>query len=258
MINIGILNFNSSLKKNIEGSSLSRFLLNIYLTEVDSFINQLSKKFIIQAKKFNFTARQSYKQLINEFNSSRIKYITVKYGSVQKARSIFKNRKKTYYNKWCVNSISNSFLQYVRYADFFLIGVSHCKKMALSIQQQIDTFIKSNLHLKIKQNKVINRNEGFILFLGFRVYITNIYKQSNIERKNYRNLTKYKSQIQAHLKKTETKLAKTVTSVFKKNLTEAFHIYILKHSIYYNKKSIKNSIDVLINQLVLRNYNSDV
>ena len=65
----------------------------------------------------------------------------------------------------------------MRYADDFLVGVVGSKKMAVSIQKQINTFIKSNLHLKIKQNKIVNRNQGSVPFLGFRIYLAKFHKK---------------------------------------------------------------------------------
>jgi len=51
------------------------------------------------------------------------------------------------------------FIQYVRYADDFIIGIVGPKQHALRIRDKIDTFLKSDLHLTVKKNTVVHRSE---------------------------------------------------------------------------------------------------
>ena len=54
------------------------------------------------------------------------------------------------------------------------------RNLALNVQKQINRFIVNNLHLKIKQNKIINCNEDSIKFLGFKIYFAKSYKKIKV------------------------------------------------------------------------------
>ena len=72
-------------------------------------------------------------------------------------------------------------MQYIRYVDDFLIGIVGLRSLVLNAQKQIDTFIKSDLHLKIKQNQIVNRNEGSVKFLAFQIYFAAFYKKTRVK-----------------------------------------------------------------------------
>ena len=135
-----------------EISAEAYYLLGqLYLSEL--WNPNIAKEKFTQVKK-------EYNRLICEFSTQDIAYIVAKYGSVNAMKSALQEKKKAYYKKWgrsFKDTTSNS-LQYVRYVDDFLIGVVGPRSLALSIQKQIDTFIKSDLHLEVKQNKIVNRS----------------------------------------------------------------------------------------------------
>lgn len=82
------------------------------------------------------------------------------------------SEKRKYYKKHNIefqkNRITKSIF-YIRYTSNFLIGIIGSKKFAIEIKNKITGFIKTNLHLQIKKNIVLNKNNKSILFLGFRI-----------------------------------------------------------------------------------------
>jgi hypothetical protein len=71
------------------------------------------------------------------------------------------------------------------------------RSLALNIQKQIDTFIKSDLHLEVKQNKIVNRNEGSVKFLGFNIYLAKFHKKTRVKWNHYASIAKYRSRVLA-------------------------------------------------------------
>jgi hypothetical protein len=106
----------------------------------------------------------------------------------------------------------HNFFQYIRYKNNFLITLNTIRTLGLTIKKQITTFIKSNLHLNIKLNQIKNRNEKFIKFLSYKIYLTNFQK-----RKNGINTSKYYRIFYTNIKKLHTKLSRINAFKIKKN-----------------------------------------
>ena len=85
-------------------------------------------------------------------------------------------------------------IQYVRYADDFLIGVVGSREYAVQVKKDINNFLKSSLHLKVKKDNLVHRNDGPVIFLGhkirlseFKVKTSTLPKQIRAARKNKKN-----------------------------------------------------------------------
>jgi hypothetical protein len=48
------------------------------------------------------------------------------------------------------------YIQYVRYANDFLIGIVGSRNYANKIRKNINNFLKSNLHLEIKKDNLVH------------------------------------------------------------------------------------------------------
>lgn len=66
--------------------------------------------------------------------------------------------------------VEPEYIEYIRYADDFLIGIDGSKEFAMDISEQTITFLNKELKLSINENKskVIHVSEG-IDYLGHRI-----------------------------------------------------------------------------------------
>lgn len=63
-------------------------------------------------------------------------------------------------------------LQYVRYADDFLVGVIGSKEDAVAIKEQIKAFVADILHLELSDEKtLITHSKKKARFLGYDIYV---------------------------------------------------------------------------------------
>ena len=150
-----------------QGNILSPLLCNIYLHELDLFMKELTKKY---RKGSNPTLNDTYykkleltkyeRTLSNEMQENRRR---------SKRRQLFNQGIKPYLHDG--NYIR---VRYIRYADDILIGVRGPKLIAEKIKKELTSWLKSNLHLNLKEKKtkltfaVGNK----INFLGFELYKT--------------------------------------------------------------------------------------
>jgi retron-type reverse transcriptase len=198
-IKADIIDFNKLISSDLgvaQGSPLSPLLFNIYLTELDNFVEKL------KAETFVPTEYKQQKKIINEYSRFQNKFSAregiasslEKYGSPELVLEAFKKEKKEFYKKHGrsrgVDTLSRSIL-YTRYADDFLIGIVGPKLFAVKTTKQIKTFILGNLKLNIKDTKIINRNEAGVKFLGFIVYLPQFRKKAKVKRSEIQSIKKY-------------------------------------------------------------------
>ena len=195
--------------------------------------------------------------LLSKFSTQRIVYTVSKYGSVDAMELALKEKKKAYYKKWggSFKDITFNCLQYVRYADDFLIGVVGSRKLTFSIQKQINTFIKSDLHLEVKKSKIVNRNEGSVKFLGFIIYLAKFHKKTRVKWNEFASIAKYRKRVLARIKKSDARLAKAAVFELKKNLIKAFRVNLLKAEKNFNKKNILEISNTFANKFLLNKEN---
>jgi retron-type reverse transcriptase len=213
-----------------QNSILSPFLFNIYMNELDLFIRSLSTNLSEfynvdeDSLKERKAADKEYNNIIAEFSKQRLATTLEKYGSVEKMKAALIKKKAAHYKKWGGShpSCNSVFLHYIRYADDFIIGVGGTKKMAFRIRDKIDNFIKSNLHLEVKQNKIVNRNEGPVKFLGFLIYLVKFRHKTRTNWNKFASIEKYRRRAQARLVKSDARLANATIFALKKNLLRAF------------------------------------
>ncbi|WP_428893234.1 reverse transcriptase domain-containing protein [Facklamia sp. P13069] len=75
----------------------------------------------------------------------------------------------------CLNPMDESFkrIQYVRYADDFIIGVIGSKSDSVKIKEEISKFIESKLKLELSNEKtLITKTTDKAKFLGFDIRVT--------------------------------------------------------------------------------------
>jgi len=155
-----------------QGGIISPILANIYLDKLDRYMEELKKRFDkgaertvypetyelekkrgVLAKKLRNTNSEEEKQMLTE-----------------KIREIDRKKLMIPYSDPFDTSFKR--LQYVRYADDFLIGVIGSKEDAIAIKEQVKAFVADMLILELSDEKtLITHSEKRARFLGYDIYV---------------------------------------------------------------------------------------
>ncbi len=223
-----------------QGSILSPFLFNVYMHEFDRFMKDLTDEVTKKGLR-DPAAKRAYQNLVNEFSSRRAATALKKYGSVEEVRHKAREKKKEFYQKYGAahGESRDTFILYIRYADDFIVGVGGPGRLAVETQKRIDNFLKSDLHLEVKENRILNRTAGKVNFLGFRIYLSERSKKTRAKWKHFASIAKYKSRIKARFKASDRRLAQAFVEGAKRDLVKTYKDTLGKMSQPLNKSSVK-------------------
>jgi retron-type reverse transcriptase len=146
----------------LQGAIISPILSNIYLHKLDVYVNELKKKFDTKnanVLKSVYTKTKS-KLTLDKKNKSYQKFRKIRY------------------------TIKVGFkLYYLRYVNFWLIGIWGSKKDVIKIQKKIETFLEKKLNLKLllENTKITHAGKKKAEFLGYEIY-SPMSKQSFFEK----------------------------------------------------------------------------
>lgn len=250
--------------QNFHPSPLSGLLHSIYMTELDTFVQKLKKSLTLGTDQLYLKINKNYGLIMCSFCTNSIKKHFNKNWLKNTELKIKKN-KILYWNELSKKSkvMHHNFFQYIRYKNNFLVTLNTIRTLGLSIKKQITTFLKSNLHLNIKLNQIKNRNEKFIKFLSYKIYLTSFQK-----RKNDINTSKYYRIIYTNIKKLNTKLSRINAFKIKKNLVKAIKmepflkkeqiIFLRLNKLPYHLKKLKKNKLLFLLKLYYKNLNNSV
>ena len=152
--------FNETLLGSPQGGTLSPLLANIYLNELDRFVE----------KKFEEWNKGTYRHLNPEY--TRLKYLRQK--ALKECR--FKDASALFNRMMQIPSqdpMDTRFqrVRYCRYADdtaFFVIGP---KSLAQDVLHAVKDFLHNNLKLEINEQKtkIVNLSDDNVRFLGYEI-----------------------------------------------------------------------------------------
>ena len=152
-----------------QGGILSPILANIYLNELDKFVENLKKSFDSNTP---YTLTPEYKALQKKRANTKRK-IKRRNDSEERNRliadyiEIGKELRKTP-AKLC----NDKMLKYVRYADDFLIAVNGSKADCETIKAKLTEFIRNELKMELSQEKtLITHSNEPARFLGYDVRV---------------------------------------------------------------------------------------
>lgn len=168
MINLHIIDFSPKLLLSRDGfysfNLLSWLLFDIYFTELDIYMLNLSYKFNskrISMDKFdnqlNLLDRKS--KYINYLLPLRLNKRTINFAV------FFKKKNKS-------SVVLKSFLKkinYVRYMNFFLVGLVGSKVLALKVKRKLFSFVRGNLHFSLNYCDIFSILESQNFFLGYQI-----------------------------------------------------------------------------------------
>ena len=232
-----------------QGSVLSPFLFNIYMHEFDKFMESLIKQNqIFESSDTASIAAKEYDKIFKEFHASKAHLVLKKYGSPEAVRQALIQKKKEHYKKYhraLGTNMKTRNILYARYADDFLIGIVGPKKFTIQIRNEINGFIKSNLHLQIKKDVIINRNERSILFLGFLIKLPAVRKKTRIIPAKKEAILRYKRRSIARMSKVDLRIAKSLRIALIKSISQAAAFQIKP-----GETIGKKNIDILAKRVV--------
>jgi hypothetical protein len=155
---------------------------------------------------------------------------------------------KVYRERWLFKKtdLKVTYLQYVRYLYDFIIGIAGSRKYALQIRENLNNFIKNNLHLEVKKDSIFHRNEKsarflehFISFRGYKLKTSVIPKSIwGIQKNKHKSISKFLEM--------DKRLAKAKSYQFYSNVLKQFEILSNKLDISVSDKSQVNVLASII------------
>lgn len=160
--------YNKTYSGTPQGGIISPILANIYLNELDQFIEKNSKEFNKPSKQYR---TDEYMKKQSEIASIRY-YLAKSEGEERK--KLIKDMKKCKLEllKTPMKLQTDKKIRYIRYADDFLIGVNGSKEDCEKIKKELTLFLRENLKLELSQEKtLITHSCKEVRFLGYNVKV---------------------------------------------------------------------------------------
>lgn len=207
---------NSEMSKEVKvpyGHSFFLLLMNIYLNELDQFILLLKKEignkfFLLQnTKRFNKPSKFEFDK-----------------------------------NLW-----NNEYQQvyYVRYSDYYLIGIKGIKKIAKMIKERSENFLKLILGLKIRERTLIHTKNNKVTFLGFDIKVVGRKDRAIIGARKILSFKKIRNKILINKNAMETRFEKAVAKEYEVNKLKTLKALLKNKNINCTRDSLIRTLAVL-------------
>lgn len=169
-----------------QGGIISPLLANIYLDQFDKYVNEFKKQFEMGVKRKTFIP---YRKLAEKRHTlvEKVKKSNNKNERTEILKAI-KELDKEHKQMPCKNPMDREFkrLQYVRYADDFIIGIIGSKADAQLVKEHLTQFIRNKLDLELSTEKtLITKATNKARFLGYDIRVS---PKSNLTRKTKRGI----------------------------------------------------------------------
>lgn len=161
-----------------QGSGMSPILANIYLSELDAFMEDYKRSFDANDKgsrRFN----SEYRAISHKYHVELNRYNKLKSGLPENERkSMLANVRALQQKRLeipCYPAIDRSYkrLQYNRYADDFLVGVIGSKEDAEKVKADIGQFLQNRLKLTMSEEKTkVTHSSNMVRYLGYDITVS--------------------------------------------------------------------------------------
>ena len=152
-----------------QGGIVSPILANIYLHELDQFVEQLKVKFDAPITRGAYAPE--YSRIITRRNRLSKKIKTLEGAERQTAIELYKQETARMF-KVPAKRCTDKRIKYVRYADDFLIGVNGNRQDCEWIKAQLTEFIGSALEMELSVEKtLITHSNTPARFLGYDIRV---------------------------------------------------------------------------------------
>ena len=166
--------FHNSYSGTPQGGIVSPLLANIYLNELDKYMEMYKTNFVKGTKRKD---NKEYKNLKYQISTLKKKILDQNLSGEEivtlKAKMRELGLKRTSIDS--LDQMDENFkrLTYVRYADDFLIGVIGSKEDAEKTKADIKEFLDNKLKLTLSEEKtLITHHDKPARFLGFDIYVS--------------------------------------------------------------------------------------
>lgn len=148
-----------------QGSGVSPILANIYLTEIDRFVENLKSEF--DKKDLQPKSSRQYSKARYQMQKAKLAMETDRNS---RTRKVFKSAQqamlKTLYQS--PFNANHKKLVYCRYADDFVIGIIGSKEDATKVKEKLKLFLSDILKITLSEEKThITHSSELIRFLGY-------------------------------------------------------------------------------------------
>ena len=216
-----LTNVSYAQKGIIQGSNLSPILSNIYLHELDVFLENL----IMQSKESGATSivNPEYKKLHTKISNMRQVFSPNYRWKTKLTKKILAERllevKSLEKKRAALSSTikgSGYRIYYIRYADDFLIGVNGTRTRTVAIKKLLNNFLSSelNLELSVGKTKITSAVKNRAKFLGAAIRATT--SRTNDTKRRPNSYTKHNRKVKARFPHGQINLFVPLEDVVKK------------------------------------------
>lgn len=221
-------------------SFLSRFLLEIYFSELDTYI---SKVLIATGYFCNLVDKKILSD--SEFPNLLLHSIPIKLGNnlkLYRKLSIINNLRFntlfSHFNRVFSSSYSRNFkknFNWVRYVNYLLFGFVASKNYSYFLFEKILSFVRSNLLCDIKDIVFNSSFEKNVYFLGFNIFLVNKFTNPKIPRE-FEYGKKYTGRLLNRITFYRKKLFNLISKRYNSDLFSHF-ISLFKKKVTFNSSS---------------------
>lgn len=246
-----------------QGNPLSPLLANVYLNELDHFIDLLKKEvdkgspgetckewrkatWVTASELSRAKTRKAKSSLRRELYRKKVKE-AIKAGISRKPITDEQSGDKVYHR-----------LYYVRYADDYLIAIKGPKWLAKDIMKKTQDFLKSNLHFSLKGGDLVHGAHNSVRFLGFDLKIPKRDERCVVETRKILSFKKIRNRLlnrkKVMVERFEKSLFKIYESEKRKMLKALANSAVNKDEKLKSIKEIarKDALDQINIRLILR------
>jgi hypothetical protein len=147
--------------------------------------------------------------------------------------------------------VRSQYIQYVRYSNDLLVGVVGSRTFLIYLNKKVNDYLKSNLHIKVREYKNVHKNHLPIAFLGHRILLVYSHQKMCTKTKRLEVMYRYKNRVMQRLRLEKYKINRFQMGRFKKKVLQHVEIILAELDLSFIKKSKQ---DVLANLFAYKSF----